>query len=175
MVKNVINFAAFYLGWMLCVIGAAHHHPWLGPLFVLLFLVWHLYQATSAGAELLFICIGVILGGIYEMLLHATGWVIYIGNPGLPPPWIMALWAIFCCTLNVSLRWMKQRYLMGVLFGLVGAPVSYWGAVRLGAVQFAPITLGLAAIGLGWGLLMPILLKLSNHFDGYAGGRELSR
>ncbi len=175
MVKPLINFIAFQLGWLLCVMGAAHHQPWLGPWFALLFIAWHLYQAETAKAELWLICIGVLLGGLYEMVLHATGWVIYIGNPGLPPPWILALWAIFCCTLNVSLRWLKQRYLLGILFGLAGAPLAYWGAARLGAVQFAPIALGLAAIGLGWGLLMPLLMTLSNRFDGYAIRMESPR
>jgi hypothetical protein len=78
----------------------------------------------------------------------------------------MALWALFATALNVSMRWLKPRLLLAALLGAVCGPLSYWGAVRLGAVQFVdPLRIAIA-LAVGWAVLMPALMWLSRRYDG---------
>ena len=48
----VANFVLFQLGWLACVLGGASERPWLGPLFVVLFVAWHLHVALRPHREL---------------------------------------------------------------------------------------------------------------------------
>ncbi len=36
---------------------------------------------------------------------------------GFPPPWILALWALFASTLNASLGWLQDRLLLAAVLG----------------------------------------------------------
>jgi hypothetical protein len=76
------------------------------------------------------------------------------------------LWAEFVTILNVSLRWMRGKWLVMVLFGAVGGPLAYMGAEKLGAVTLN-IPLAYVALGLGWAILTPLLIYLSQKFDGF--------
>ena len=84
------------------------------------------------------------------------------------PYWIVSLWGLFATLLNVSLRWMRGRWVSAVFFGAVGGPGAYYGGLRLGALEFGKMPAGLVALAIGWAVLTPLLLTLSAHFDGYA-------
>ncbi|HEY8117737.1 MAG TPA: DUF2878 domain-containing protein [Methylophilaceae bacterium] len=167
----LINFLGFQLGWFSCVLGAAHGMPWLGPLITLPIVALHVASARIIRAELLLLTIVTLIGSVFDQLLLLQGWIQYpaSGWPAtLLPIWMVALWMLFCTTLNVSLRWMRLHTLTAMIFGFMGGPLAYLGGQRLGAmilVEPKPLILTLA---LGWGLLMPALLWISKRFDGYA-------
>ncbi|MFM9968209.1 MAG: hypothetical protein ACKVQK_07390, partial [Burkholderiales bacterium] len=48
-----------------------------------------------------------------------------------------------------------------------GAPLSYLGGERLGALQILDRDAALWALGLGWALLAPLLLILARRWNGY--------
>jgi hypothetical protein len=86
-------------------------------------------------------------------------------NAFIVPIWIIALWAGFATTLNRSLRWMRNKTLLAILFGAIGGPLAYIAAEKLGAVTLTNTSL--VVLSFGWAILTPLLLKLSERFDGF--------
>lgn len=176
MSKNVIiNFVLFQVGWFACVLGAVKQLPWVGVIFMMLFLIWHLSQALRTQPEIMLIIITVIIGGIYDFMMtsnhlltyQSPGWSNTFVSSNMPAVWILALWAEFAMILNVSLRWMKQRWLIALLFGAIGGPLAYTGAARLGAVSIDAFPLSYVALSVGWAIITPLLLVLSEKLDGF--------
>lgn len=164
----------FQIGWFACVLGAAKQMPWLGVSFFALFLIWHLSQAKQAKLELMLVLIAIVIGGIYDQLMTQNKLLIYQAHDftALPPAWILALWAEFAITLNVSLRWMRNKQLrwrwpIAVLFGAIGGPLAYIGAEKLGAVTLNSMPASYIALSIGWAILTPLLVMLAQKFDGY--------
>ena len=168
--QKIINFALFQIGWFACVIGAAKQMPWLGVIVVLAIITWHLSQAKQPKLELILLLVAVIIGGIYDQLMQSSSLLVYQAHgwsESIVPAWILALWAVFVTTLNVSLRWMRGKWLVAILFGAIGGPLAYLGAARLGAVNLDNLPLSYVALSLGWAILTPLLLIISQKFDGF--------
>ena len=169
--RLVVNFILFQIGWFACVIGAAKQMPWLGVATVVAIVAWHLTQAKQAKKEVQLLIIALVIGGTFDQIMlnhqlityQAHGW-----SSMLVPVWILALWAEFVTVLNVSLRWMKGRWIIAVLFGAIGGPLAYMGAEKLGAVTLNHLPISYIALSVGWACLTPLLLKLSQKFDGFA-------
>ena len=81
---------------------------------------------------------------------------------------MVALWAIFATTLNVSLRSLRPHRWLAALLGAIGGPVAYYAGARLGALEFGTPAPALAAIGIGWAILTPALLGTARRLDGCA-------
>ena len=87
--------------------------------------------------------------------------------PGLAPYWIVAMWALFATTLNSSLGWLKGRPLLAALMGGFGGPLAYLAGHRLGGVEMADPVLALAAQGIGWAALMPLMTMIGARLNGF--------
>jgi hypothetical protein len=101
----------------------------------------------------------------------ASGWVqsspvLLLGS--VLPVWMVALWAAFATTLNVSLRAYRHRYAVGAAIAAVGAPLAYEAGAALGALQWVQATPALLLVAGGWGVLMPVLMRTAQRFDGFA-------
>ena len=167
----VSNFVFFQIGWFACVWSAAAHQPWIGLLVTTGVVLEHVLRAPMPKAELKLVFLALALGLVFDSLLVWQGWLQYSSGivfSNVAPYWIVALWGLFATLLNVSLRWMKGRWAIAVLFGAVGGPAAYYGGLRLGALEFANMPAGLIALAIGWAALTPLLLALSLRFDGYA-------
>jgi hypothetical protein len=167
---RLINFIAFQLGWWCCVLGAANGDRFLGPFAVALIVIAHLLRARRMSAELLLVAITVALGAAWDTLMLHSGWISYAAgfSGAFAPLWILALWAVFATTFNVSMHWLRERKLLAAAFGAVAAPLSYWAGVRLGAGALINPIAALVAISIGWAAMMPALMWLSQKLDGYA-------
>lgn len=173
--KNVIiNFLLFQIGWFACVLGAAKQNNWPGVGFLVVFMLWHFSQAKIASKELSLVLIAVLIGGVFDQIMTQNNLLTYQAHSftALPPAWILALWAEFAMTLNVSLRWMKNiksrgKYWVATLFGAIGGPLAYMGAAKLGAVSLDNLPASYIALGLGWALITPALVRLAQQFDGF--------
>lgn len=166
--KLLINFLAFQFGWFACVLGAANGKPWLGPIAVLLAVLLHLWLTGRPRRELQLLISAMGLGLVLDSILVASGWVSYPNGswlPGFAPYWIIAMWALFATTLNVSMKWMQGRPALAVLMGAVGGPLSYLAGQKLGAMSFNDSVLALAALAVAWSLAMPLLVGLAARFD----------
>jgi hypothetical protein len=164
------NFALFQLGWFACVIGAAQGYPWIGTGAAAAIVAWHLWSAARPSEECLLITQVVLIGALWDSLLVMLGWISYPSGTllsGAAPHWILALWALFATSLNLSMRWLKPRLGLAALLGALCGPLSYWAAVRLGAVQFVQPAQVIIALSLGWSLIMPALMVLSQRHDGF--------
>lgn len=177
MIRVVINFVCFQLGWFACVISAAEGVPIIGLAMAAVAVGLHLFLARDAHAEGLLIAFAVMIGLGYDSLLVAFGWIRYPSGmvvPGLAPYWILAIWALFATTLNMSMAWLRNRLWLAAALGALFGPLSYLGGGRLGGLEFLQATAALTALSAGWAVLMPMMLLLSVRFDGTAQSAEMA-
>ena len=165
----LLNFAAYQLGWFASVLGAAKQLPWMGPVALIVVLFIHLAQSSRPQLEIgLVIACGVI-GVFFDSFLVAAGWVSYPSGQFhelLAPYWIVTLWMMFGTTLNVSLGWLKGRNLLAAVLGAIAGPLTYLAGQKLGGMQFVEPLPAMVALGLGWGIAMPFLMRLAETLDG---------
>lgn len=167
--RVLANFAAFQIGWFACVLGAAHDLPWAGTAVAAAIVAAHIGSAARPLQELKLVGIALLIGAVWDSALVMLGWLDFKSGflvAGMAPHWILALWALFAITLNVSLAWLKARLAAAVLLGAVAGPLAYWGGVRLGAVSFVEPLPALIALSIGWALFTPLLVLLARRYDG---------
>ena len=165
--RMAVNVVAFQLGWFACVIAAGKGQDALGIAAVAAVVALHLVLTSPRAGELRVIALALAVGAVWDSLLRAAGLMQYL-SPGptfLAPAWILAMWALFGTTLNVSLRWMRGRSVFAALFGALGGPLSFWAGERLGAVRIAGPWTGLVALAAGWAVILPLLLHLAGRLD----------
>lgn len=167
----ILNFVAFQIGWFSSVYGGAQQMPWLGPLAVAVALTIHFRAAHRPSQELILILSCALIGCLFDSALVALGWVQYtsgVFNEFAAPYWIITMWMLFATTLNVSMRWLRNRDGLAVVFGLIGGPTTYYAGQKLGGIVLVDQVAALTALAIGWAIMMPILLRLSESFDGFA-------
>ena len=165
----LVNAAVFQIGWLCCVLAGANHLPWLGTLTALLIVSWHVSRAPRPRSELLLILSAGVIGAIWDSLLVYAGWLQYPSGTlieGTAPHWIVAMWLLFATTLNVSLKWLRQRPFLAAALGLLAGPAAYYAGYRLGGVQIPEFISAMTALALGWAVFMPVLIYLSTRLDG---------
>jgi hypothetical protein len=170
-VMLVANALLFQAGWLAAVLGAARGLPWLGLAAAAVAVAWHLARAPRALPELGLLALALAVGAVFETALVQAGLLRFETESlvaGSAPLWMMALWAVFATTLNVSLRLLRGRPVVAALFGAVGAPLAYYAGGRLGALEFVDMHAALAAVGAGWLVLTPALVAAAARLDGYA-------
>ncbi|MCB1773497.1 MAG: DUF2878 domain-containing protein [Gammaproteobacteria bacterium] len=168
--SGLLNFLMFQLGWFASVLMGAGDWHWLAPGVVLLILLVHLSTSADRAAEQKLMAYALAFGLVWENLVSVSGLVIYpSGQPfgQLAPAWILAMWPLLAITLNVSLRWLKGRYLLAALFGAIGGPLAFLAGERLGAVVFPDTGLTMIVLAVGWATLFPLLMRLSQRYDGF--------
>lgn len=164
------NVLLFQAAWLSGVLGAAHGRPWLGPVAALAAIAWHLARAPRALPEMMLLAAATVLGAAFESFLVLGGWLRFEsgGIAAGAPVWMIALWAVFATTLNVSLRPLHGRWAVAAVLGAVAGPIAYYAGDRLGAVEIMNVRVALLVIGAGWVVLMPALVSLAARLDGYA-------
>ena len=169
------NFALFQVAWLSSVVGGAQHMPWLGPLAVMIALAVHLMFARTPFEEILLAVSCALLGAAFDSMLVAAGWVTYpsgLFSDSLAPYWIITMWMLFATTLNVSMRWMRGRPALAAAFGFYGGPAAYLAGQALGGIVLVNQVAALAALAVGWAVMMPLLMWLSENLDGMPGPRR---
>ena len=178
--KMFANFLLFQLAWFACVLGAANGLPWAGPAVVATVAIVHLRSVPEPRAETMLLVSAAMVGTVFDSLLVSTGWLTYPSGQWvgyIAPYWIIAMWVAFATTLNVSLNWLKRKPVMAAVFGAVGGPLAYFAGAKLGAVTFNAPLAAMAALAIGWALIMPLLMSLATRLDGWrpgVGGRALA-
>jgi hypothetical protein len=100
---------------------------------------------------------------VFNVIQYPHGNV--FGN--VAPVWIIAVWALFATTFNTSLTFLKRRYVFAMLFGAIGAPLSFIAGMKLGALQFPHYNRAIMVIAAGWAVMMPVMMKLAQRYSGY--------
>lgn len=157
--KNLINYLAFYIGWVLLV---RYSNTYL--IIVYGYLLLHLLLAPN---KLLELCTILIISGL-GFLLETTMLTLQIYQFKLPsyfcPLWFYSLWPLFASTFNYSLKKLEKIsfWITGPAAALV-APFSYYAGARLNP-SFSlkqPYLLSLLIIAFIWAFLFPLLIIIT--------------
>ena len=171
----LVNFAMFEIAWISSVIGGAQQMPWIGPIAVLVAVALHLRAARKPVEEILLLLTCALIGASFDSMLVAAGWVTYkagLFSVYVAPYWIITMWVLFGTTLNVSMRWLRGKPKLAALFGFYGGPASYIAGQQLGGIVLTNQLASLIALAIGWAVMMPILMWLSENLDGMPGRRR---
>lgn len=165
---QLINFVAFQLGWFACVLSAASNRPMLGIAIALLLLGLHFSLSSQLRRDLLLVSGIALIGSGWDSLLTWQQLMLFSSgqyHPSFAPAWISAMWLMFATTINVSLRWLYQRYWLAALLGAIAGPLAYQAGAALGAVSMPQPMLGLLVMSIGWALMMPLFIKLAQSIE----------
>jgi hypothetical protein len=168
---KAVNVVLFQAAWFAAVLGAARGMFWLGPLAMLPVLAIHLALQDNRLGELKLLLAAGLLGFVYDTSLVSAGVftpLTHLFPRPFSPPWMICLWLNFAATLNVSMSWLRGRYLLAALFGAVGGPLAYYGGAKLGATEALPSIFGMLVLAIGWGVMTPLLVWLAKVFSRYA-------
>ncbi|MDX1755012.1 MAG: DUF2878 domain-containing protein [Marinobacter sp.] len=157
----VLNFAAFQLGWLVCVLFTNQLAAVAALLLVLAHLRW---LSVFPGPEALFILLGTASGALLDSLWLGTGVLVTTPDSVLAPLWLVALWALFMTTLCHSLAWLGRRRVLPFLLAPIAGPCAYWAASGLGAVQLGDRVITTLLLAAGWLVLFPGLLTIRKRF-----------
>lgn len=175
---QVANFVAFQSAWFAAVLGAAHQIPLWGTACVIAAVIWHLGVSARPAQEAKLIALAGAIGLIVESAIAIQGNVTYpSGQPvtWLAPYWMVALWGELAIALNVTMRWLKRRLWLAALFGAIGGPAAFSAGVGLGGAEFVHKTPALITLVCIYAVAMPLLVWLSNRFDGVSARPEVER
>ena len=167
-ISAAANVVGYQLVWTACVAGAGRGMAWLGPFAAVAFVTATLAFGGKRDADLRALGLATLLGVAMDSLFAASGWLNYAQAwpwPMLAPFWIWALWAAFAMTLNHSLSFLQDRPWIAAMLGLVCGPLAYWAAAgTFNAVEFGvPLPWIMSALGLGWALLLPLLMIVNKR------------
>ncbi len=158
--RKLVNFVAFQVGWLACVVGAADGSPWLGPIAVLILAGGQWAVSWRSMSLFKVFAVAGVVGYAADSLLVVAGLMSFPPQAALGAPsslWMAALWVNFATTLDESLAWLRGRPALAALIGLGGGPLAYWGGEKLGAIRLEGWP-ALAAVGVEWAVATPLLL-----------------
>lgn len=165
--RNLANFILFQLGWFVAVIYPGQ----LAALIAVAIVATHLmFISAFPQREFRFILMATVLGSVLDVLHQNLGILRFPGyegafDSGMIPVWLVMLWAVFATAVNHCLYWMRHYRL--VLFGLppFAGALAYGAAERVGTIEIGYGLWGIVAIGLGWGLAYPVLVRVSQWLE----------
>jgi hypothetical protein len=163
------NAIAYQAVWFAAVIGAGRGLWWPGVAAAALFVAAQLGVSRERGIDLKLMLAALACGLAIEGALATSGLARHAAAapalPGGAPLWLLAIWVSFALTLRRSLRFLIDRPLATLAFGAIGGPLAYLGAARgWQAIDFAaPLWQPLVALGIGWSLALPALMRLATR------------
>jgi len=151
--------------WLICIQQAAVGNGFIGPILILIVVLFHLWYIQDTRREALFILIISIIGTIIDSLYMNTGLMrfnaLYSDFPWIAPLWITSLYTLFAAAFTQSFGWLKERRWTMIFFGAIGGPLSYLAAIKVGAGEFlVPIWVGVIILGAVWSMIFPICFLL---------------
>ena len=164
----LINFIGFQIGWFACVLGAANDKELLGMIIALGIVIYHVVSQADSINELKLVLAAVIIGLFWETWVLNLGILYYPSQAEASfwaPHWLIMMWALFATTINLSMGWLKGRWVLAVLMGAIFGPLAFVAGEKLGAVVFLDSIQSMIVLAIGWGLLMPLLLWLAERIN----------
>jgi hypothetical protein len=168
--KNFWTILSANIGWLACILGAAHGYPWLGLVVVPCLFVIHITTIERHRIYPIFrvAMASIIIGFFTDTALILLG-AVEPNRWAMPWPfttlWDLIIWAGFSLTLNTSLRFLQKKPLTAAILGAISAPGTYYAGGQLGALQFSePVFVNLVWIGAVWFFAMPCLSLVAGYF-----------
>ena len=129
MVPKAANFCLYQIGWLFCVLGAAHDKPWWGAFAGLCTLLVHLILLPRRGDEFRLLVVAALIGGLLDSLQSCAGLLVFrSGNwiGCLAPAWVLLLWMQFVTLFRFGLSFLLGRYALGAMLAAIGGPLAFW-------------------------------------------------
>lgn len=174
----LVNFIGFQVGWFACVLGAANDKELLGMIIALGVIIYHVVTQGDLRKELKLVLAATAIGLLWETWVLNLDILRYPSHSELlfwPPSWLIMMWALFATTINLSMGWLKGRWVLSVFMGAVFGPLAFIGGEKLGAVVFLDSTQSIVTLSIGWGLLMPLLLWIAERINHNFNSQENAR
>lgn len=174
----LVNFIGFQVGWFACVLGAANDKELLGIFIALGIVIYHVVNQGDSLKELKLVLAATAIGLFWETWVLNLDILRYPSHPDAlfwAPTWLIMMWALFATTINLSMGWLKGRWVLAVFMGAIFGPLAFIGGERLGAVVFLDSTLSIITLCVGWGLLMPLLLWIAERINHNFNSQENAR
>ena len=174
----LVNFIGFQVGWFACVLGAAIDKELLGMIIALGIVIYHVVAQADSINELKLVLVAVVIGFFWETWVLSLDILHYPSHPEASfwaPHWLIMMWALFATTINLSMGWLKGRWVLAVFMGAIFGPLAFVAGEKLGAVVFLDSTLSMITLAIGWGLLMPLLLSLADRINHNFNSQENAR
>jgi hypothetical protein len=165
----IVNLAVFKAAWTAVVVSAAAGTPVIGAIAVAIAVGIHLWSCDNPEAEIRLLLVAATMGFAWESALVLAGILEYSSGtlmPGLAPYWIVAMWILFATTLNVGMRWLRRNTAVAAIAGAACGPLAFFAGASIGAVELVSPTIALICIGIGWAVMLPLLVKLAIRLDG---------
>jgi len=176
MIRRILNFASFQVGWFATVLGAAHGYDTVGPVVVGALVGVHLAVVRDRRGEGMLLAAVGATGFIVDSVQISVG----VFTPATPvslgrlcPPWLLGLWVLLATTLNHSLTSLHGKPLLAGLLGAGGGALSYFAGARIGAITLggAPI-LSVLIFAAVWAVITPLLFAVAGRVRGRPGSRN---
>ena len=174
----LVNFIGFQVGWFACVLGAANDKELLGMIIALGIVIYHVVNQGDSRKELKLVLAATVIGLLWETWVLNLNILRYPSHPEAlfwAPTWLIMMWALFATTINLSMGWLKGRWVLAVFMGAIFGPLAFVAGEKLGAVVFLDSTLSMITLAIGWGLLMPLLLWIAERINHNFNSQENAR
>ena len=174
----LVNFIGFQVGWFACVLGAANDKELLGMIVALGVITYHVVTQGDSRKELKLVLAATAIGLLWETWVLNLDILRYPSHSELlfwPPSWLIMMWALFATTINLSMGWLKGRWVLALFMGAIFGPLAFIGGEKLGAVVFLDSTQSIVTLSIGWGLLMPLLLWIAERINHNFNSQENAR
>jgi hypothetical protein len=174
----LVNFIGFQIGWFACVLGAAQDKELLGIIIALGIIVFHVVSRADSRNEFKLVLAAAAIGLLWETWVLNLDILRYPSHPEAlfwAPTWLIMMWALFATTINLSMGWLKGRWILALFMGAIFGPLAFIGGEKLGAVVFLDSTLSIVTLAIGWGLLMPLLLWIAERINHNFNSQENAR
>lgn len=159
--QKAVNALGYLLVWWSAVLGASQGNFYVGAIVAFGMLIWHSISKTLQNEERWFLARMVVYGTLFDTVLSISGLIRYhCSYPVLhflAPLWISALWLGFAMTVHHSFRGLLSNPFVAVLLGLIGGPLSYFGAERLGAISISQPKIAIPILAISWAVILFLL------------------
>lgn len=175
---QLINMLFMQALWFSAVLGAVHLLTWPALFVLLVFAVWQLLPEHRSHGDTQLMLIAVFIGMLLDSSWVQLNWIEFSNQQPvkhMAPLWILALWAGLALTINHSLGWLQQRRLVAACMASLIGPFSYLAAEELGALNMNnESAYPLVALAVSWGMVLPLLLWLSEQLKKNVARQEVS-
>tara|TARA_S200000501_G_C20866436_1_gene762075 strand:+ start:179 stop:688 length:510 start_codon:yes stop_codon:yes gene_type:complete len=166
MKSKLFNIIGFQSCWWACVLGVVNDLQYLGPILMSVFLLIHLLFFKKNNKEIHLILgvglFGVLVDTIF-LNLNIVEYEYPISNL-IAPLWIIYMWLGFASTINHSLYWLNNNYIIMFFSGLIFGPLSYIAGLEFGALNFEKSFFVFVIIGFSWAIIMPIIFYFNKKY-----------
>ncbi|MFT2092696.1 DUF2878 domain-containing protein [Paraglaciecola sp. 2405UD69-4] len=165
----IINGLLFQLAWFAAALLTQY-----AALIISIILVLHFILSDKRKADTKLLALAPIGWLVDSLLVHYS---VITSTNGWLPLWLLLLWCVFVISLNHSLLWLsKTKWPLLIIIGSISGCMSYTAAIRFGALDSSlELTGQVIYLGLLWGVLLPVLVVLSNLIANYKANTNKPR